>query len=374
MTSQADPYRWLRGWRAWVTGFAFWTIVGLLAFLYQYLDIFVRAETEPFYEKLIEELTGSYGAGLLFPFIVRYVRHLRSRGYRWYAIVAAQVGALPIYSIAHTTWNWTTRELAYTIFAPGNYDYGIMSFRYVMEFPNDVIDYAIFATLIYLFDHFRAAQDRETRMAHLQTELTKARLRALESQLHPHFLFNALNTVSSVMHKNIAAADTMLSQLGDLLRRTLQTSETHEIPLRSELQTLELYLDIMRARFADRLEVTLDVETGTENVAVPQLLLQPIVENALRHGDPGRGHIARVAISATRQDGNVVLRVEDNGAGISESFDQLQKRGVGLRNTARRLEHLYGNRHAVTLENRPTGGLAVTITIPFHQSESTESN
>lgn len=364
---RGDPNRFFTGWRLWVVAFVFWTAIGTLGFLYQYLDVFTRGSREPFHEKLIEELTGSYGTGILFPFIVLFVRRLRRLGVRWYGALAAHLVFIPAYSVVHTTWNWLSRELAYTIFALGAYDYGILPIRYAMEFPNDVIDYAILATIVYLFDHYRSAKDQETRVAQLEAELAGARLRSLQAQLQPHFLFNALNTISSVMHTNVEAADRMLTKLGDLLRRTLRSSDAYEIPLERELQTLELYLDIMRARFAERLEVTVEVDPEVQHGLVPQLLLQPLVENALRHGNPGPRTVARLTITAHRQDGMLVLSVEDNGSGVSQDLEELKGRGVGLRNTTRRLAHLYGERQSLSLVNRPGGGLTVTVSFPFRE-------
>ncbi|MDX1430447.1 MAG: histidine kinase, partial [Rhodothermales bacterium] len=369
-----DPDRFFAGWRLWVVAFVFWTVVGILGFLYQYLDVFTRGFREPFHEKLIEELTGSYGTGILFPFIALFVRRLRRSGVRWYGALAAHLAFIPIYSIVHTTWNWLSRELAYVMIGLGAYDYGILPIRYAMEFPNDVIDYAILATIVYLFDHYRSAKDQETRVAQLEAELTGARLRSLQSQLQPHSLFNALNTISSVMHTNVEAADRMLTKLGDLLRRTLRSSDAQEIPLQRELETLELYLDIMRARFAERLEVAVEVDAGAEHGLVPQLLLQPLVENALRHGNPGLHAAARLVIAARRRDGMLVLRVEDNGAGVSQDLEELKSRGVGLRNTTRRLEHLYGEHQSLSLVNRPGGGLTVSVTLPFRIADGEASH
>jgi LytS/YehU family sensor histidine kinase len=242
-----------------------------------------------------------------------------------------------------------------------------MPTRYFMEFPMDVIAYALFVSLVTLLDHYGASRDREVQVARLEGELNSLRLATLESQLQPHFLFNALNTVSSVMYEDLAAADSILASLADLLRRTLRTSPGPEVSLHDELETLDLYLAIMRARFADRLTVDVDISDDVRCAAVPPLLLQPLVENALKHGDPGPSIPAHVALRARQSGSDLLLEVEDNGPGIKGSPEAAIGKGIGLGNTKRRLDHLYGDHHQLALRNTSSGGLSVTVRIPFHR-------
>src|SRR6185437_2287898 len=230
-----------------------------------------------------------------------------------------------------------------------------------------VIAYALFVSLVTLVDHYSASRDREVQVARLEGELNSLRLATLESQLQPHFLFNALNTVSSVMYEDLGAADSMLASLADLLRRTLRPSTGPEVPLHDELETLDLYLGIMRARFAERLKVDVDVDDHVRCAAVPPLLLQPLVENALKHGDPGPSVDAHVALRVRQSGGDLLIEVEDNGPGISGSPEAAFGKGIGLGNTRRRLDHLYGDDHHLVLRNRPSGGLSVTVQIPFRR-------
>jgi two-component system LytT family sensor kinase len=242
-----------------------------------------------------------------------------------------------------------------------------MPLRYAMELPMDVVGFTLIMGLVYLFDRYSAARDRELRLALVETELTRVRLEALEGQLRPHFLFNVLNTISSVMYDDLAAADTMLARLADLLRRTLRRPAGGEVALAEELETLELYLGIMRARFGDRLCVEVSATADARRAAVPALVLQPLVENALRHGDPGPGVAARVAVRARRDNGRLVLEVEDNGPGIAGTPEEAIGAGVGLANTSRRLKQLYGASQALRLENRRDGGAHVSVELPFRE-------
>jgi len=171
-----------------------------------------------------------------------------------------------------------------------------------------------------------------------------------------------------VMYDDVAAADTMLARLADLLRRTLRRPAGAEIRLAEEIEMLEMYLDIMRVRFADRLTVTVRVDDDVRGAAVPALVLQPLVENSIRHGDPGPGECARIAVRARREDGRLLLEVEDNGPGLAGTAAEAMGKGVGLGNTARRLEQLYGDRQALTLENATTGGLRAVVRVPFHET------
>ena len=356
----------LRGWRfaaVWTAGF---TLVGLLEFWYHYLDVLARSNTEPLAIKFIEEMTGAYGAAALLPLAIWIARKARAGGALGWRLLVVHAAILPVYSVAHTTWNAVTRDLLFPLVGLGAYDYGRMPLRYAMELPMDVLGFTLWMGLVYLFDRYSESRDREVRVAQLETELTRVRLTALEGQLRPHFLFNVLHTISSVMYEDVAAADTMLARLADLLRRTLRRPAGAEVALAEEIDTLELYLHILRVRFGERLSVDVQVDDGVRQAAVPALVLQPLVENALRHGDPGPGVRARIAVRARRDDGRLLLEVEDNGPGLTGTPAEAVGKGVGLANTSRRLEQLYGNRQALTLCNLTEGGLRVAVELPFH--------
>jgi signal transduction histidine kinase len=360
--------RFLGGWRLLVLAVSVTTVMGLLSFAYHYLDVFARARSEPYHEKLIEELTSNYGIILIFPIIAAISRRLR--GVPWPAALAAHAGAAAVLSFLATSWRWGSRVTVFRLFGLGEYDYGIMSFRYLMELPNDVVWYAIFAGLVLLVDHYRRAQQRELQLARVEAELSRVRLEALEARLHPHFLFNALHTISSVMYEDVRKADTMLARLSDLLRRTLRI-EANEVALSEELDLASLWTDVMRARFGDRLEVEVEASPEARRGMVPPLVLQPLLENALKHGDPGPGRRARVAVRAFRthtngHEGELVLEVRDNGPGLSIPAETALVRGIGLSTTQRRLEAMYAGTSRLGLQNLEGGGLAVTVAIPFH--------
>jgi two-component system LytT family sensor kinase len=196
----------------------------------------------------------------------------------------------------------------------------------------------------------------------LEHQLAEARLDALRMQLNPHFLFNALNSVSSVMYTDPEGADTMIRKLGELLRLSVNETRTQEITLREELAFAQRYVDIERVRFEERLEVRVDVDVDTLDALVPTLVLQPVVENAIRHAISQRAG-GRVTIAARRDQGWLRLSVSDDGPGVP---DGRVEEGVGLANTRARLEQLYGVRDALRLVTAlPEGGLRVEMTMPF---------
>ena len=355
-----------KGWRAIGILMAAFTVIGLLEFGYHYLDVLAMGHSQVVWIKFVEEMTAAYAAAVCYLLVIPVVRRARVRGLKGWRLLLFHAVILPLFSVLHTTLNWATRSVVFPLVGLGAYDYGNMPMRYAMEFPMDVLSFTLIMGLVYLFDRYSESRDREVRVAQLETELTRVRLSALEGQLRPHFLFNVLNTISSVMYEDVAAADTMLARLADLLRRTLRRPAGAEVALAEEIETLELYLDIMRGRFAERLAVEVEVEEAVRGAAVPALVLQPLVENALRHGDPGPGAAAHIAVRARRENGSLVLEVEDNGPGLPGSPADAVGKGVGLANTTRRLEQLYGDRQSVTFHNLPEGGLRVAVQLPYH--------
>ncbi len=250
----------------------------------------------------------------------------------------------------------------------------LQSFRglFVAEFHASLLIYWSLVGLSHAYDYYRRYRERERRAAQLEleaaqleTQLAQAQLGALKMQLHPHFLFNTLNTISVLMQEDVEAANRMLVRLSELLRLTLRNTDAHEVSLKQELEFLRGYLEIEQTRFQDRLRVVWQVAPDTLDAQVPNLLLQPLVENAIRHGIAPRRSAGTIEIRAERQNGTVELRVCDDGAGLSGESKQ-NTDGIGLANTKARLKQLYGDQHRFHLSPADGGGLMVTVTIPFH--------
>jgi two-component system, LytTR family, sensor kinase len=218
---------------------------------------------------------------------------------------------------------------------------------------------------IYLaFDYARKYHDRQLVTAELQTKLAHAELHALRMQLQPHFLFNTLHAVSMLNFSDVDAANRMLVQLSDLLRMSLDNSGRQTVSLNTELDFLSKYLQIEQTRFHDRLEVSYRIDDDLRDVEVPHLILQPLVENAIRHGIAKLTRGGRVDVIAKRDNGGILLSVCDNGPGLPHSFALDRASGIGLANTQARLEQTYGEPNLLTLANRPEGGVCAEVRIP----------
>ncbi len=354
------------------------TVLALISFWYRYFGVLASGRTEPFQIKLIEEVTGVFGAALLLIPVVWLTRTFLWRRIPWQRALLYHIPVLAAFGALHTLLLWGSRSVLFPLFGLGAFDYGVMPMRFLMELGIQIPSYALAVGATLAFEHRRAANRQAMRLARLETELAAARVTNLEHQLRPHFLFNSLNTVSSVMFEDPAHADRILNDLGQLLRRSLRAPDAQLVPLREELADLELFLGIARARFEDRLEVRIEVEEGALPVAVPALILQPLVENALHHGDRGDGVVLTVTVSATVRNGRLVLRVADNGPGVGEGGAggttgaggtnggalTDAPTGIGLANTRRRLELLYPESHRFQFGDGPRGGYEVHIELP----------
>jgi signal transduction histidine kinase len=230
------------------------------------------------------------------------------------------------------------------------------------SFHKNLWIYWVILAVSHAIEYYRKLGEREVRTVELEKSLTQAKLRALQSQLNPHFLFNTLHTISALMHIDVEKADRMVAKLSDLLRYALDSADDHEIPLRDEISFLKRYLEIEQTRFGDRLTVTMDIPDETLNIEVPNLILQPIVENAIRHGIEPHAKPGKIHLSARRDNGQLILQIKDNGAGLRTDN---KREGIGTSNTRLRLLQLYGPNQTFKLENAPGGGLLATIALPL---------
>lgn len=345
------------------------TALGFLNFEYRYLDDLARDRTHTFAVRLFEEMTGAYVALLLFPLFLRLIRRTRIRRDNWWRMAPLNLLIFLVISICDTTMMGISRSLLAPVFGLGTYDYGNMLYRYPMEFAQHLVLFPVAVSIIYFIDSYREARNHQVATADLEARLAEAQLQNLRLQLQPHFLFNALNTISSVMHEDVGRADTMLAQLSDLLRRTLHLGHSQEIPLKDELSLLKLYLSIMEERFGEDLHVRFEVDPTLSEALVPQLILQPLVENSIRYARRAHASQLDIHILAIHDQSDLVLRVHDNGPGIPNLEDGRWRKGIGLSNTEQRLAGLYGESQRMFLEN--ADGLTVTIRVPLKAEAAT---
>ena len=234
-----------------------------------------------------------------------------------------------------------------------------------------VLEYWVLYAIITALEYSRKYNDKQVELAKLENQLSSAQLNALRLQLQPHFLFNTLNTISSLMEFNIKSAQKIVSKLGNLLRILLDKNKRNLIPLHEELQFVRSYLDIERVRFMDRLEVDYRTDETLLDCLVPGLILQPLVENAIKHGfgpNPGNGNIS---LDVFAEEGRLVMCISDDGAGSNLSQDELLNRGIGLKNVNERLRLLYGDEFSLSIQTAPGAGFKVCLKIPESRNYAT---
>jgi signal transduction histidine kinase len=344
--------------------FAVATAFGIFSSLqaYNYVTLFTDRK-QPFHILLALNITYWYAWAALVPGMLWMARRYRFGRHTWKRAAAKHVGGVILFTLAHALL-WVTCRVFIMKALAGREVSWTMHFQelFFLNFDWEMMTYWAVVGLSHAFDFHRESQERELTAAQLRTRLAEANLQALQRQLHPHFLFNTLNTISALMHRDTDAADAMLERLSDLLRLTLDRIGTQQVTLKDELDFLRKYLEIEKTRFGERLQVHTEIDLETLDAAVPNLVLQPLVENALRHGIGPKVGGGRVDIIARREGNDLVLEVRDNGVGLTK--DAFHK-GVGLTNTRSRLEHLYGDRYRFECHTPPGGGLLVTVVIPF---------
>jgi signal transduction histidine kinase len=303
----------------------------------------------------------------LLPLIVYVARRFPIRREHWPRTLLTHVGlgigiALGHYAftlwfmgvIGHGNWTQTGHTYGGHLISEANYRIGIHLAAYFVVLGG-----------VLAWEYYRKYRERELLASQLAAQLSQAKLQALRMQLNPHFLFNAMNSISMLVRRNEnTQAVRMLAGLSDLLRYVLEDSPSDEVPLRDELSFLERYLEIERVRFQDRLKVKVDADQETLDAFVPNLLLQPLVENAIRHGIARKVNAGLVEIAARKLGDRLILQVRDDGPGLAVAL--AHGSGVGLANTKSRLEQLYGSETSFELRNAATGGAVVTISLPFH--------
>lgn len=353
--------------------FCGWTLVGLVFAAVSYGV--ALSQNDPRFgisAALKLNLALFYLWGVFSPFIFRFSRAFRVE-FRSPRIrnLAVQLPAIVLFAAVHQAllltilWSIAPRlrgESSLTEYYARHFGYGF----YVDLIIASLI--MLGAHALFYYDDFRAAQLEKSS---LKTQLAQAQLRALKMQLHPHFLFNTLHSISSLVLEDPPKANSMIARLGDFLRLTLDNSDQQLVTLKEETEFLRCYLDIEQVRFGERLKVAFEMEPITLSAQVPHLILQPVVENAIQHAVAPRTMQSEINIKAERRNGVLRLEVRDNGPGMAA--DPLAARGVGLNNVRARLQQIYGQNSRFELTNGQTGGFTVAMEIPFQTEASVSS-
>jgi len=360
-TSAVAPRRWGL---IWAFSFAGW--LGIWALLTFHMYIYSRSRGEPLsWPWTVTRLSEHLLWGVITPGILWLCWRFPLSGERWRSAVPLNVLIACAVSAAFVFPSQLARFLLSDALAEPSLYQPLSWTVFARSFVGALLLYIDPFLAAQAVHYAREVKSRELRASKLEARLAEAQLQVLRMQLHPHFLFNTLHTISALMHKDVKAADRMLALLGDLLRDSFDKIGAQAVSLQQELGFVERYLEIERTRFRDRLAVEIDVDPETLDAEVPNLILQPLVENAIRHGIERRMDAGRLRLSARREGGRLALTVQDDGPGLPPEAELAFRRGVGLANTQARLTQLYGADQRFELLNRPEGGLEVALSIPF---------
>ena len=360
---------WRSRWKRLALIWGIWTVIGIVFTLQSYFTSFRSEKPTPLFDSLYVQMTWSYLWALTTPLVLWAASRLPIERNNWMRSALLHAPLSVVLSVFVTAlghivlwlyWGWGLGR-PFSLERMGRF--------VVANFSEGIGIYLLIALTSYAFSYYQKFRESQVQTLKLEAQLSQAQLHALKMQLHPHFLFNTLHSISALLNKDTESARRMITRLGDFLRLTLDNSGAQEVTLQKEIEFLSCYLEIERIRFQDRLVTRVDVPNQTLDAKVPNLILQPIVENAIRHGIAPRSTPGLIEIGVEQQNGTLRIQVRDNGPGLPEhrTSENLFHRGLGLANTETRLERLYGADHLFDFRNNPAGGLVVTLEIPFHK-------
>lgn len=363
--------RWVR--LAFIWGI--WTFIGIVFTFQGYFTSYRTERPMPFTESLYIQMVWAYLFALATPLVLWAAARLPIERTNWIRSALLHIPLSLVLSIVLTAVGRVLIWFRFGYPMDKPLTFASVTNFVVANFSEGIGIYLLIALTSYAYSYYRRYREGQLRTLQLEAQLSHAQLQALKMQLHPHFLFNTLHSISALLTKDVGAARKMITRLGDFLRLTLENSGSQEVTLKQEMEFLSCYLEIERIRFQNRLVTRMDMGPQTLDAKVPNLILQPIVENAIRHGIASRSTPGLIEIEAKQLNGTLRIQVRDNGPGLPahRTSDNAFKKGLGLSNTETRLEQLYGADHLFNLSNNPDGGLIVTLEIPFHRDGAAPS-
>jgi sensor histidine kinase YesM len=350
-------------WRRVVLFLIFWTLIGLSFAGQFYISSAQIGRPVTWQQALGYSLADWYVFAVLSTLPLRLARHLSLEGERWVRNLCVHMLASVVFSMAYVvlrSWVGLWQGSSEGRFIPSQES---LRHLFLKTWHFNLLIYWVVLSVAHALEYYRRLRERTLRAAELEKSLMQAKLQALQMQLNPHFLFNSLHAIAELMHRDVEAADRMLTRLSELLRVALDSSDTQEVTLREEVRFLSRYLEIEQTRFGSRLSVSMAFPNETLDATVPNLILQPLVENAIRHGIEPCARPGRIEMSARRVGDSLELTVCDNGRGFDAA--KSKREGIGLSNTRARLRELYGERQELELAPGETSGIRATIRIPW---------
>jgi two-component system, LytTR family, sensor kinase len=362
-----------RRWKNWTIGFAIWTVVGISFGTRSYLYYQMNGTPAEFWDTLLNYMTDFYVWGAFSPLIFILVKrvHIERGNIFWGLAFHTFVGLLLVIVVTVITipilWYLGFANLTIHPTLTAYFNKMALNAFYLHQ---GLIAYWGTVVVAHAYEYNRQVRIGRTRASELSAQLAQAQLAALKMQIHPHFLFNTLNSIAALLHEDVEMADRMITRLSDFLRITLQSSAASVVTLGEEVGFLQAYLDIERVRFRDRLIVELTIAPDVLDAQVPNLILQPLVENAVRHGISKQVAVGHLQIDARRQDERLLIQIDDNGPGRSNGNGNATSKprtngGVGLANTRARLKQFYGDFEFNIVDRKDRDGTTVILNVPY---------
>jgi two-component sensor histidine kinase len=332
-----------------------WTALSLMFVPEVYLYFLYRSEGIPFAHTVALALANAGIACLFLPPIIWLTRHVPIEHGRWRRAMAFHIPACLVFALSHSG-----------LYAALCYASPSLFHALFVRFHPNLLTYWAIVGFTQAVDYFDRYRDRERRLAEAELLLMKA-------QLQPHFLFNTLHTISAMVREDAAGAERMIARLSDLLRLLLANIGAHEVPFRSELDFVRSYVEIQKVRYGGQLDLNVSPSPQILDALVPSMILQPFVENAIRHGfDARSGDRLTIEISGFRDTSSAVIAIADDGRGVCSGADL--REGIGLSNVRARMRELYGSRATLEIGSRHPAGCSVRITLPYHTSRSSDED
>ena len=360
-----NPTR-LRRFLTWPAILGAWTLIVLTFAVQAYVFAVSRNRADSFRHEFLVASTEWYVWAALTPLVLLLCRRFRISVQNWIPTVVLHFVASVLISLLQLAI-----QVRLNFLVNGGYSLGywkVLYFFATYKLHMNLLTYWVIVALNHGIYYYEQAQSRELAWARMETDLANAQLQALNMQLHPHFLFNTLHSISTLISDDPKAAQEMVLKLSDLLRATLSKIETPEVPLGQELELLDCYLSIEQTRYKDRLKFSKEIDPAALACAVPTMILQPLVENAVRHGIGKRKQADEISIVGRRENGRLLLEVRNRTGRIENGGDT--PRGIGLSNTRARLEQLYSDAYSFQLTNLEGGGVSVRLTLPMSDDMS----
>ncbi|MEE8576537.1 MAG: histidine kinase [candidate division Zixibacteria bacterium] len=370
--SSVDPLN-LSGTTKKVVLFGIWTLLGMSEAARLYFRYNISQDVYTWGQCVYWGLAAWYLWGILSPAIGWLGRKITLTKANWVSFLLVHLAAAIVLSLVQLTLDACIVHFGNLYLFPmarfeGQTLFDLIALYLRFMLQRGMLSYFLIATVMYTLQYYRRLRAEEIRRSRVENDLLTSQLDALRGQLQPHFLFNTLNTIAELIHTDQDLADQVLTQLSKMLRLTLDSGKLIEVPLRDELEFVDLYLDIHKARFEERLRVTRQIEPETLDLSVPTMITQPIVENAIKHGVSASVEGASISISARIVEKRLVLKISDDGPGLGPDWDESSIDGIGLENTQARLKQLYGDDHHFSIKNAVEHGVEVLIAIPLRHS------